>query len=189
MIGKRNQAAGCQNIDLGAGPGRLGAAFRRTDQALAERVGADRRRQGAGDRGYGAIEIEFADHDIIGQRVTRDGAQGRHQAECDRQIEMGAFLRQVRRGQIDSDFLWRQGQTRGMKRRLNALAAFCYGLVGKPDNVHVDLAGRDHDLNIDRNTLDTLKCNRTDTRHHCPPPDLPQDRPAEYIFCALRMAI
>ncbi|OHV26728.1 hypothetical protein BBJ66_01605 [Rhizobium sp. RSm-3] len=44
MIGKGDQAARGENIDLGTGPGGLGAAFGRADQPLAERIGADRGR-------------------------------------------------------------------------------------------------------------------------------------------------
>ncbi len=71
-----------------AGPGGLGAAVGRADQALAERIGADGGRQRAGNGGNRAVEIEFADHDIAGKRIGRDRAQRGHQAKRDRQIEM-----------------------------------------------------------------------------------------------------
>jgi len=64
MIGERNQATRRQNIELGAGPSGLGAAFGRADQALADGIGTDCGRQGAGDGSDRAVEIEFADHDI-----------------------------------------------------------------------------------------------------------------------------
>ncbi|WP_312876401.1 hypothetical protein [Rhizobium laguerreae] len=60
-----------------------------------------------------------------------------------------------------------------MEGRLHALAAFGNRLVGQPDDLHADLAGRDHDLNLDRHAFDSLKCHRTDTRDHMPIP-LPQ---------------
>jgi hypothetical protein len=47
MIGKGDQAARCENIDLGARRGGFCAAFGRADQPLAERIGADRSRQRA----------------------------------------------------------------------------------------------------------------------------------------------
>ncbi|GEO83692.1 hypothetical protein GCM10007920_39500 [Ciceribacter naphthalenivorans] len=57
-----------------------------------------------------------------------------------------------------------------MQRRLDPLAAFSHRLVGQSDNMHVDLARRDHYLDINRNAFNPLECNRTDTRYHCPPP-------------------
>lgn len=166
MIGKGNQAAWCENIDVSARPGRLCAAFGRADQPFAQCIGADGGRQRAGDRGDRAIEIEFADDDIIRQCVGRNGAEGRHQSERDRQIEMRAFLRQIGRGQIDGHSLAGQRQAGGVKRGLHALAAFGHRLVGQTDDLHADLAGRDHDLDLDRHALDALECYRTDTRDH-----------------------
>ncbi len=51
----------------------------------------------------------------------RNGADRRHQAECDRQIVMAAFLRQIGRSQIDGDSARRQRQPGGDQRTTNAL--------------------------------------------------------------------
>jgi len=100
---------------------------------------------------------------------------------------MRAFLRQVSRRQIDGHPLRRQRQAGGVEGGLHALAAFGNRLVRQADDLHPDLSGSDHDLDLDRHTFDTLKCNRTDTRDHQPIP-LPQTfiyRPAA-IFDACR---
>jgi len=188
MIGQRNQAARRQDIDVGTGPGRLGAAVGRADQPLSECIGPHRRRQCTGDRSNRAVEIEFADHHIIRQRVTRNGPERGHQAKSDGKIEMRAFLGQVGRGEIDGHPLRRQRQTGGMQRRLDAFAALGDRLVGQADDLHAELARRDHHLNIDRNAFNSLECDCTDTRHHCPPPKS-QPLPRNYILRGPRTAI
>ncbi len=57
-----------------------------------------------------------------------------------------------------------------MKSSLHALPAFGHGLVRQADDLHADLARRDHDLDIDRDALNALKCDRSDSRDHRPPP-------------------
>ena len=58
-----------------------------------------------------------------------------------------------------------------MKRRLHPLAAFGHRLVGQADDLHADLARRDHHLDIDRHGLDALESNRANPRHHFSAPD------------------
>lgn len=53
-----------------------------------------------------------------------------------------------------------------MQRRLHPLAALGHGLVGKADDMHVDLAGRNHHLHVDRHRFDALKRNRANPRNH-----------------------
>lgn len=53
-----------------------------------------------------------------------------------------------------------------MQRRLHPLAAFGHRLVGQADDVHVDLAGCDHHLHVDRHGLDALESDRANPRHH-----------------------
>ena len=70
-----------------------------------------------------------------------------------------------------------------MKGRLHPLAAFGHRLVGKTDDRHQQLAGRDHDLHFDRNAFYAVECNRRDTRHHEPPPNLTPETQATHAFC------
>ena len=78
----------------------------------------------------------------------------------DREIVMAAFLGQIGGGQIDRDALGRKGQAAGGQGGADALAAFGHGLVGKADEGEGDDAGRNLNLNIDRQRLDTQKCHR-----------------------------
>jgi len=57
-----------------------------------------------------------------------------------------------------------------MQRRVHELAAFRHRLVGKSDDLGHNPPGCDHDLNLDRNTLNALKCNRADACDHAPIP-------------------
>src|SRR5208337_2934756 len=92
MIGELDQRAGRENVEIGRGPGRLGSAGGRADEALAVGVGGNRRRQDARDRGDRSIERQFADDHVALKRVVRDGADRRHDAERDRQVVMAALL-------------------------------------------------------------------------------------------------
>ena len=170
MIGQRNQAARGENIDTGAGPGRFRPAFRRADQPLAKRIGADRRWKGARNHTDGAIEIEFAENHITCQHFCRYRAQSGHEAKRNGKIEMRSFLGQIGRREIDDDLFCRQRQTRGMQGGLHPLPAFSHRLVRQADNLDADLSGRDHDLHLDGHTLHALKCNRIDPCHHGLPP-------------------
>ena len=112
VVGDLDQRIGGDDLDIGAGPGRLRAAGRRADQAFVARIGADRGRQHAGHRRDRSIEPEFAEHGEAGKRIRRNGADRRHQAERDRQVVMAAFLRQVGGREIDGDSARGQRQAR-----------------------------------------------------------------------------
>ena len=108
MIGELNERRRGNDLDFGARPRGFGSAPRRADQSFATRVGADGGRKDSGDGGNRAVKSEFAEHGETGKRVVRNGADRRHQAERDRQIVVAAFLRQIRRRQIDGDAAGRQ---------------------------------------------------------------------------------
>ena len=165
------------DLDVGAGPGRLRAAGRRTDQALVARIGADRRRQHARDRRDRAVEAEFAEHGEAGQRIRRDRADRRHQAERDRQIVMAAFLRQVGGREIDGDAPRRQRQPGGDQRRAHPLAGLGHRLVGQADDGERRQSRRDLHLHVDGAGLDPLKGYGGNALDHAAP--LPQSKVAE----------
>ena len=108
MVGELDERRRRDDFDLGARPGRFRPARRRAHQAFAARIGADGGGQHAGDRRDRAVEAELAEHGKARQRVVRDGADGGHQAERDRQIVVAAFLGQVGRREIDGDAARRQ---------------------------------------------------------------------------------
>ena len=63
---------GRENVEIGRRPGRLGAARRRADQALAGGVGGDRRRQHAGDGADRPVERQLADHRVSRRARRRE---------------------------------------------------------------------------------------------------------------------
>ena len=146
---------------------------RRADQPLAERVGADRCGERAGDRGDRSVKRKLAEHAIVLDRVRRDGADRDHQSERDGQVVMAAFLREVGRGEIDGDALRRQRQADGVQRAAHPLAALGHGLVGEADDGEGGHAGADLDLDIDGAGLDPLKGDGRDPREHETAPATP----------------
>ena len=71
---------------------------------------------------------------------------------------MAAFLRKIRRGEIDRDAACGQRKPRGDQRRTHPLARFRHRLVGKANDMERGQAGRDLHLHVDRAGLDPLKC-------------------------------
>ncbi len=62
MIGELDERLRGDDVDLRRRPGRFRPARSRADQPLAARIGADRRRQHAGDGRDAAVEAELAQH-------------------------------------------------------------------------------------------------------------------------------
>ncbi len=110
MVGELDERRRRDDFDLGARPGGFRSAGGRAHQTFIARIGADGGGQHAGDRRDRAVEAELAEHGKTRQRVVRDGADGGHQAERDRQIVVAAFLGQVGRREIDGDAARRQRQ-------------------------------------------------------------------------------
>ena len=169
MIGELNQRPRRENVEIGRRPGRLRAAGGGADQAEAARVGRDRGRQNAGDRGHRAVEREFADHGVAVQRVGGDRPDRRHHAERDRQIVMAALLGHVGGGEIDGDALGRQSEARGDQCGAHALAQFGNRLVTEAHDHECDRATGDLNLYVDRARLNALESQRGNARHHVRP--------------------
>jgi hypothetical protein len=172
MIGELDERRGGDDLDFGARPGRFRSAGGRAHQALAARIGADRGRQHAGHRRDRAIEPEFAQHREAGQRIVRNGADRRHQAECDRQIVVTAFLGQIGGRQIDGDAARRQRKPGRDQSRAHPLARFGHRLVGKADDGEGRHARRDLDLDVNGADFDALERNRGDALDHVSPKDV-----------------
>lgn len=68
------------------------------------------RRQDPGDRFDGAVKRQLAKHEVTGNRIMRDAADGGKKAKRDRKIEIRAFLDQIGRFQINGYPLRLQGQ-------------------------------------------------------------------------------
>ena len=169
-IGELDERSRRDDLDVRTGPGCFRSAGRRTHQALAPRIGADRRRQHPGDCRNRTVQPEFAQNGKAGQRIVRNGTDRRHQAEGDRQIVVATFLGQVGGSQIDGDAPRRQSQARSDQRRTHPLARLGHRLVGQADNGESRHPRRDLDLDVDGPHLDALERNRGDALDHLPGP-------------------
>ena len=169
VIGELDQRGGRDDLHLRAGPGGFGAAGAGADQAFAAGIGADRGRQHAGHRGDRAVEPELAQNGEARERIRRDGADRRHQAERDRQIVVAAFLRQVGGREVDGDPPRRQREARGDQRRAHPLARLRHGLVRQADDVERRQPGRDLHLDVDGAGLDALERHCRDPLNHDSP--------------------
>ena len=173
MIGKLNERSGGDDLHVRAGPRRFRPARRRADQTFAAGIGPDRGWQHARDRGDRAIEAEFAEHRVAGERIARQRAHRRHQPERDRQVVVTAFLRKVGRCEVHSDAAGGQREAGGDQRRMHAVARLAHRLVREADDAEGRQPGRHLHLHIHMQGLDTLERDRRDTLDHVSPLDLP----------------
>ena len=128
-----------------------------------------RRKQDAGRRGNAAIEAEFSDNHIAGQRFGIDDAHCAKQGERNGQIIVGSFLGQVSRRKIDCDPLGRERKAHCRNRSVNPLSALGNGLVGKADDRKFRIAGGDLTLDLDTARLKAEVGNGLDSRNHQSP--------------------
>ena len=171
MVGELDQRSGRDDRHLRAHPGGFGAARGRADQPFVARIGADRGRQHARDRGDRAVEPELTQNSKSGERIHRDGPDRGHQAERDRKIVVAAFLWQVGGRQVDGDAAGRQREAGRHQRRSHAFLGLGDGLVGQADNVEGRQPGRDLHLHVDGARLDAFERHCGDTLdHRCPCP-------------------
>jgi hypothetical protein len=145
------------------------SARRGTDQALVARIRPDGGRQHTRDRCDRSVEPELAEHGKAVERIRRDRADRRHQAERDRQIIMAAFLGQIGRREVDDDAPRRQREPRGDQRRAHPLARFRHRLVGQADDGEGRQARHDLHLHVDRAGVNPLKSYRGNPLDHAAP--------------------
>src|SRR5690606_18301827 len=82
---------------------------------------------------------------------------------------MTAFLRQIRRGEIDRNVGPRKAQTDSMERIPHTLTTFRDGLVRQTDDGKDVLSGADPDFHLNRARLDTDERQRGNTPVHAVP--------------------
>jgi hypothetical protein len=169
VIDERQQVRGGQDVDVLAGPGGFRAARGRTDQPLADGVGADGGRKRPGHGADRAVERQLADGGEAGDGVGRDRLHRDHHGEQDRQVELAALLGQVGRRQVHGDVLEGHAEPDSVQGVADALAAFRDGLVGQPDDHECLLAGRDAHLHLDRTGLDADERERGNMPVHAAP--------------------
>jgi hypothetical protein len=153
MVDQREQVGGRQHLDPPS-PRRLAPLARRADQPQIQRRGTDRRRQHAGDRIQSAIERQFAKGGVAVQVLTWHHLHCRQHGQRDGQVEMAAFLQQVRRRQIDQHPSRRQGEADGGERGAHPLACLAYRLVRQSDQQQRRRPPGDLHLHFHRHRLD-----------------------------------
>ena len=166
MVGELDQRARREHVEVAPGPGRLRSGGGRADEPEPPGTGRHGGRQHAADRRDAAVEGEFAEDAVAGERVGRDRADRRHDAQRDRQVEVRAFLGKIRRSEIHRDALGGQCQSGGDQRAADPLARFRHRLVGQTDDGEDHGARDDLDLHVHRPRLDALEGHGGDAGDH-----------------------
>src|SRR5262249_1981536 len=112
------------------------------------------------------VESQFTQNREARQCVMWNGADRCHETECDRQIVMAAFFRQIGGCEVDGDASGRQCEAASNKCRAYALPGFGDSLIGKPYDRESRQTRCDLDLDVDRTRFDALKCNGGNPLNH-----------------------
>jgi hypothetical protein len=124
-----DQVLGRQDVHICSCPGGFGTRGFRTDEAKIASARCNCCRKRTRNTKDGTIKCQFAHDQIARQEIVWDDTEGRKQGQGDGQIEMAAFLGQIRRRKIDHDsFAW-QCEANGVQGRAHSLAAFGHCLV------------------------------------------------------------
>ena len=168
MIGKLNERSRREDVHLRAGPRGFRTAGLRADQAETERTRGDRCRKNARDRRERSVQSELAEDGKPGERVGRHCANRRHKPERNRQIEVTAFLRQIRRRHVDGDAFRRQREPGRYQCGAHALLRFGHRFVRKSDEIERGQPGRHLDLHVNGPRLHAFKGDRRNVLNHAP---------------------
>ncbi len=103
MIGELDERARRDDPHVAGRPGGFRPALVRADEAMTTPARRDRRGQHAGHRRDRAVEGELAEHGHAIEAIGGNRADGGHDAECDRQVEVAALLGQVGGGEVDDN--------------------------------------------------------------------------------------
>lgn len=129
-------------------------AVRRRQKDLADAESACQLRdgQGASNGAHLAVEAQFATGHPALEGLGGEFAIGGQQPESDRQVELIAFLAQIRGRQVDDDVAALEVVAAAPYRRPHAVAALPHRGVGQADQLHRRQAevGRDFDLDLSR---------------------------------------
>ncbi len=160
VVGKGDEAARRQYVDVGTRPCCLRTAGMRADKPFLLPVSADCSGQDTSHRCYRTVERQLTQNEIGLDRIRWNGANRRHKPDGNGQIIMRPFFRQVSRRQIDRHPLGWHGQAGSVEGRLHPLPAFRHSLVRQADDGHAHLARRHHHLHVDRHSLYALERHR-----------------------------
>ena len=159
MVDDRQQARSGNDFDL-AGPGSLGAASLWANDATTPAGSCEGCKQDAGDTRQRSVERQLPQSRVKAELFYRERVHGRQQTQCDWQVEVAAFLGNVRRSEVDGDPFGRQRQAERAKRRAHPLAGFGNRLIRQPDHSKGRQPGRDRHLSLDLDDLDPVKGHR-----------------------------
>jgi hypothetical protein len=113
-----------------------------------------------------SVERELADHERVVDRAAFQFAGRRQQAERDRQVEGGARLAHVGRGEIDRDAVRRKLVSRVPDRGFHSMVALANGRIGKADHREAREAKRDVHLDVHGKCLDSKERRRAQACEH-----------------------
>ena len=134
-------------------------------------AGGDGDRQGAAHRLDAAVEGEFAEVEVAPGTGLADGAAGEKQADRHRQVEGGAVLADIGRGEVDGDAARRKVVTGVLDRRLDAVLALLDRPFGEADGGELGQALGNIDLNVDGIGVNAKeRPGQNGSQHRFPPP-------------------
>ena len=114
----------------------FGAVARGHDQLAPGLRRGESRRQRAIDGAQFASQPELAEEFVSVQAIERNLPAGGENAECDRQVEAAAVLRQVGRRQVHGDHPCRELELRALDRRAHAILRLAHRGLRQPDDRH-----------------------------------------------------
>ena len=152
--------------------GRFPGILDRHEQPLdASTAAGQRHGERAVDGLDSALQGDFPHHHELPQDRRRDDPFRRQDPHGDGQIKRGAFLAEVRRGQVDGDFALGKAETAVAQRRTDPLATFPHRQVRKPDHREHGQPGREVHLHLDGVGVQSAHRHAVDLRQHmthCP---------------------
>ncbi len=142
------------DLDLGD-EGRLGGILPGEDHPPdAEGLCPEGRGKGAVDPLHAAVQREFAQEEVIGERRGGQQLLGGQDRDGDGQVEGGALLFDVGGGEIDGDMMAGEGVAGVLDGGLDPVLALPDGHVGKADGRKQGKAGGEVDLDRDGMGID-----------------------------------
>ena len=120
--------------------------------------------QNAGDRAQPAVQCQLSQGRIFAQFLLGQHTHFAEQAKGDGQVEMAAFLEEIRRRQVDGDALGRQRQPEGAEGRAHPFAALRHRFVRQADHGKGGQARGHLDLDVHVHHLDALEGDRMHSR-------------------------
>ncbi len=180
------EAADGDDFDLFDDGGFGGAGGGHDEAAKAALLGGgDGHRERALGRPREAVEGQLADDGVLLEPVGGELPAGGEHAERDRQIERRGLLGQLGRGEVDDDAVVRAHEAGVDERPLDAMRALLDGRFGQADEHGLgQRAGRDIDLDLDRQGVDAEEREGVELGEHGPsalPNGLREEKQADIV--------